>query len=183
MPQKYEQIIIMKYGIHASEQVDDIMSRKENEIRIAGEMFWGYGGSVCHPITQVNPFVNDNAKNNKKTYLLLTKTESELNNAPKEQFYYSFDKNNWEKLPNGICVKGSKYALICKKLKKCDFEIDLSEYCVAIGKNKGKRLNEYIQGRVDKACAVRKISNSNETKIVKISYVAEVDDKGAAFVK
>ena len=49
-------ILFMKVGVHARESLEDIIARKDEEIRQAGYALWGYGGSTCHPSTMVQPF-------------------------------------------------------------------------------------------------------------------------------
>ena len=49
-------ILFMKVGVHARESLEDIIERKDKEIRDAGYALWGYGGSTCHPSTMVQPF-------------------------------------------------------------------------------------------------------------------------------
>jgi hypothetical protein len=50
------QLIVMKVGVHMGEPWEAIIDRKLAEEQAAGVAYWGYGGSVCHPITQVQPF-------------------------------------------------------------------------------------------------------------------------------
>lgn len=137
----YKNIIYMKYGVHASESIDSIIKRKTEEIKKCQQMFWGYGGVLCHPLNQVQPFLKENLLKGEKTYLLLSQTQSKLNNAPSTAMTYSCDKVEWQPIPNGIKVLGSKYAIVCKSIEQCDFCIDLSNYIVSIGNSMGKRLS------------------------------------------
>lgn len=174
-----ENIIIMKCGTHAGEKINDIFNRKKKEEKDNGFIYWGYGGTLCHPLNQVQPF----CKNSKKVYLLLTPTNSELNNEPKKSNYFSIDNKIWNNIDTKINVFGSKYALVINNLQKCDFYINLSEYEIAIGNSKGKNLAEYLNGRVDKACA-SKINNTNEEiRKIKIVMVAELLNPYSIFVK
>lgn len=174
-----ENIIIMKCGTHASEKIEDIFNRKKLEEINNGYAYWGYGGTLCHPINQVQPF----CKSNNKVYLLLTQTDSELNNDPKRAETFSIDNNTWEVFNSKVNVYGSKYALIIKNLQKCNLEIDLEDYEIAIGKSKGKKLSEYFQGRVDKACATKNIKDKNNSKKIKIVMIAELASPYSIFVK
>ncbi len=45
-------VIVMKVGVHLGEPWETIVERKLAEERVADVAYWGYGGSVCHPITQ-----------------------------------------------------------------------------------------------------------------------------------
>lgn len=174
-------IIIMKCGTHASEKIEDIFKRKKEEEQKTGYIYWGYGGTLCHPLNQVQPFCNDN----NKIYLLLTPTSSELNNEPKRSNYFSIDNKTWESIDTNVNVYGSKYALVIKNLQKCDFDINLSDYEIAIGKSKGKNLTNYLNGRVDKACASerKKCNISTESKKIKIVMIAELINPYSVFVK
>lgn len=173
-------IIIMKCGTHASEKIENIFKRKKLEESNNGYIYWGYGGTVCNPSSQVQPF----CKNVDKVYLLLTPTPSELYNDPKRSEEFSTDKLTWQPIEPGINVYGSRYALVIHNLQECDFEIDLYDYEIAIGDSKGKNLAEYLNGRVDKACAIKKENtSSNNSKKIKIVMIAELVNPYAVFVR
>lgn len=174
---QFENIILMKYGYHAGEEVDAIIKRKEKEIADVGYCFWGYGGTLLHPLNQTQPFCE-----NKKVYLLLTQTPSKFLNSAKRAEYYSKDKITYEKIPNGINVLGSKYALVFKNLKKVDMEINLYDYEIGIGASTGKCLKDYFGGRVDKAIATFNGKADKEEK-VHIDYVAEMIVPYAVIIK
>lgn len=173
-----DNIIIMKCGTHASEKIEDIFKRKKLEELNNGYSCWGYGGTLCHPLKQVQPFCNTY----QKVYLLLTPTNSELNNQPKRAERFSIDKEIWKSLNSKINIYGSKYALVIKNLQKCDFEIDLKDYVVAIGNSKGKSLVDYLNGRIDKACAIKNKNNAQISKKIKIVMIAEVVAPYSLFV-
>lgn len=171
----YKNIIFMKYGVHASESIESIIKRKMEEIEKCQKMFWGYGGVLCHPLNQVQPFLEENVLRKEKTYLLLSKTPSELNNVPQIAKMYSCDKINWEPIPNEIKVLGSKFAIVCSSIEQCDFNLDLSSYIVPVGNSRGRKLSQYIQGRVDKACGrYNKDVSGVEPRIVNITLCAEI---------
>lgn len=176
----YKNIVVMKYGVHASEDVDSIVVRKMQEVQVAKKMFWGYGGVLCHPLKQVQPFLRENCSKGEKTYLLLTETSSRFDNVPSEASFYSFNKIEWDSVPKGVKILGSKYAIICKNITACDFFIDLSDYVIPIGNSKGKVLSDYIRGHVDKACG-RYVETNKESKPIKISLYGEIES--AVFVK
>ena len=150
---QFKRIVLMKYGVHASESVESIITRKQEELAVNGRFFWGYGGVVCHPIKQIIPFLQQDS-NDDGTYLLLSRTPSNFNNQPKPAKLCSIDGDNWENIPSGISVYGSKYALSCTSLKQCNFDIDLSSYIVGIGPSYGRLLSDYIGGRIDKGCGL-----------------------------
>ena len=180
----YRNIIYMKYGVHASESIESIIMRKMQEIEVCQKMFWGYGGTLCHPTNQVQPFLKRNLLKGEKTYLLLSKTPSELNNEPAIALSYSTDQQKWVPIPKGITVLGSKYAIICENIQQCNFSIDLADYVVPIGNSKGKRLSDYIKGQVSKACGhYCKNTDKSVSKIVNITLCAEITEPFAVFLK
>lgn len=156
-------IIFMKYGVHASETVASIVKRKQQEIAATGYSYWGYGGNFCHPLTQVQPFAQEVLAKGEKLYLVMSYTESKLNNEPQRCNHYSIDGSTWVAFDPAINVLGSKFALCIKDLQICDFELDLADYEVAVGASKGKPLNEYIRFRVDKACACLREQGGSDT--------------------
>lgn len=174
-----ENIIIMKCGTHASEKIEDIYNRKKEEEINTNYFCWGYGGVLCHPLNQVQPFCKDKDK----VYLLLTPTTSELNNKPTRSKEYSIDNKNYKEINKAINVLGSKYAIVANKLQKCDFEINLYDYEIAIGNSKGKPLGDYLKGRVDKACAIRTSKATKKVQKVKIVMIAELDYPYSVFVR
>ena len=66
--------------------------------------------------------------------------------------YYSTDGENYEEIPKAINVLGSRYALAIKNLKLKELDLLLAKTIVSVGACKGRAGNEYIKGRVDKAC-------------------------------
>lgn len=168
-------IVIMKYGVHAKENVHSIILRKKTEDKECGRFFWGYNGVLCHPGTQIQPFLKENQMQGEKTYLVLVRTFSDFNGTNSVANEYSIDKLQWNNIPPEIKVVGSKYALICRNLKECKLEMDLANYVIAVGQSKGKLLQEYLKGRVDKACArfeesTKKIKGNS----LQVLYYAEI---------
>lgn len=172
-------IIIMKCGTHASEKIEDIYNRKKQEESSVGYFCWGYGGTLCHPLNQVQPF----CKNKEKVYLLLTPTTSELNNVPQRSNYYSIDKETWNDINLSINVLGSKYAIVANKLQKCDLEINLNDYEIGVGNSLGKNLGDYLKGRVDKACAIKTSKKISDVQKIKIVMIAELVYPYSVFVR
>jgi len=59
---------------------------------------------------------------------------------------------NWERIPQGIDVRGSRYALAIKNLEMQEFKLPLAATRVALGNSMGLLGSRYVAGRVDKAC-------------------------------
>jgi hypothetical protein len=153
--QLLEAFIFMKVGNHAGESFEAILTRKNREREQAGRIFWGYGGTVCHPLMQVQPFARLYAKRNDRIYLFMEPMDSKANPAIEPAKEYSDDGVTWYPLPNGISVLGSRYALVLDKIQPREVGIGIEQYVVGIGPSRGKNAAEYLQGRVDKGCFTR----------------------------
>jgi len=144
--------IFMKVGVHAREPLEEIIARKRQEIADAGVSFWGYGGNTCHPITKVRPFVSRLVGSGQEVYLCMHEMTSSHYAEPVRAAEYSEDGVSWLKVPHGINVRGSRYALALKTIEETDLDLKLAETKVGVGLQAGKSGEDYIQGRVDKAC-------------------------------
>ena len=138
----------MKVGVHLGEPLEAIVERKLAEERAARVAYWGYGGSVCHPITQVQPF----AELGSSVAVLMIRTSSDFLGDSTPAVGASVDGGSWEPIPPGVTTSG-RYALVLRSLRKVTEEVDLGAYEVAIGPKEGRPLASYLRGRVDKACA------------------------------
>lgn len=178
-------IIYMKYGVHASESIESIVKRKQEEISKTGYTLWGYGGNLCHPQNQVQPFAKEVSINREKLFLVMSFTESKLNNSPQRSNLFSLDGVEWNKINDEIDVLGSKHALCINKLQLCDFDLVLNQYVVGIGKRKGVSLASYIRYRVDKACAIKSELDvvMPDLKKAHITLMAEIISPFAVFTK
>lgn len=150
-----DKFIFMKVGMHAGEGFDSILERKNEEYRKTGMTFWGYGGSTCHPLTQVRPFVASVMEQGQQVYLLMQEMDSKADPDLVPATEYSEDGIEWKTLPSGIVVTGSRYAIVLGDIEKEDLLLPLNDYAVALGRSEGRRASKYISGRVDKACLTR----------------------------
>lgn len=141
-------IVIMKVGLHNGERWDHIVDRKLNEERVSGVAYWGYGGSVCHPLAQIQPL----AAQGLPVTVLMIRTDSDFIGNPTYASQVSRDGKSWEPTPKGVETSG-RYALMMRSFQKVDFCLDLGAYEVAIGPKKGTPLTDHLRFRVDKACA------------------------------
>ncbi len=147
-------VVYMKVGFHGSEALDQIVARKFQEVRAAGAIFWGYGGSTCHPINQVRPFVDALVQDGLTPAVVFGETSSAFKSSKQQARHFSVDGRSWIPMPPGIIVRASRYALVLSELREVDAEIDLAAYEVAVGPSKGRNMASYLRFRVDKACAV-----------------------------
>ena len=169
-----EAFIFMKVGNHAGESFEAILARKNREQEHVGRSFWGYGGTVCHPIMQVQPFARLYAKSHGRIYLFMEPMESKANPPIEPAKEYSDDGVTWHSLPEGISVLGSRYALVLDKIQPRAVDIGMEQYVVGVGPSRGKNAAEYLQGRVDKGCFMRTNGSSSppaqeRTRSVKFS--------------
>lgn len=85
--------------------------------------------------------------------MVMEEIDSHHQEDPVASEEYSTDgRSNWQKIPAGIRVLGSKYALVLDKIEQVDLQFDLAKSRVAVGRKVGRAGSAYIKGRVDKAC-------------------------------
>lgn len=179
-------VLFMKIGTHASESLSDIIARKTEEIRKTGFGMWGYGGNTCHPRSMVQPFAKTLVKQGQPIHLCMEEMQSNhFGKGVADE--YSVDGMSWEKIPNTIEVRGSRYALIIKDLRKENFVLPLDQTQVPVGPSTGRIGSRYIKGRVDKACLeimeTPELSNEEEPRTIGIDLVATLADPYAVFLR
>lgn len=175
-----DNILYMKVGTHASEELSDIIGRKRAEIEAEGMAFWGYGGNTCHPSSMVRPFAMGSVG---PIVLAMQPMTSNHFAEPVRADEYSEDGVKWKPVPKGINCRGSRYALLVDSLDEVDELVDLSRTRVAIGPSRGKVGANYIQGRVDKACLEVTDEPAGEPKLVQIGLRANVVAPYAVFLR
>jgi hypothetical protein len=179
-------LLFMKVGTHAQETLEDIIARKSKEIRNVGYSFWGYGGNTCHPSTMVQPFAKAFEESGQTIKLFMEPMQSSHFAEPIRADEFSVDGMNWEKIPEQINVKGSRYALAIKALAKDEFELPLYKTVVGIGNSMGRPGNLYVNGRVDKAC-LEVIEDSNipneQQKTIHIGLSADLVKPYAVYLR
>lgn len=175
LPKKF---LFMKVGNHAGESWDQILARKRRELDQAGMSFWGYGGSACHPISQVQPFAKLVIEEQGGIRLVMQPIKSNADQDTAEATEYSIDGRNWIKIPNGIHVTGSSYALVLDTIEEADLDLPLHELEIGIGPSLGKPAEDYLQGRTDKGCLVRstKVREANERTVRKGGFIADLKE-------
>lgn len=180
-------LLFMKVGVHAQESLEDIIERKQREFDESGSIFWGYGGGTCHPLTMVQPFARQQVERGQEIFLVMEKIDSHHYAEPKEAEEYSDDGVTWQKVPSGIHVLGSRYALVLDQLRFDEFDLNLREARVAVGPTRGRLAIDYMKGHVDKGCfeinpAVAGAPVAN-TDIKHISLYAKVKAPYAVFLR
>lgn len=174
-------ILYMKVGTHARESLEDIIERKQREIDAEGFAMWGYGGGTCHPRTMVQPFAKRSVAGGQTVMLCMQPMESKHFAEPKRADEFSVDGFEWHEVPPGIHVLGSRFALCIKELRRVESTLALSSTAVALGNSRGRAGNDYIRGRVDKACL--EVTDAPPEDEIEIGLVAEVIDPFAVFLR
>jgi hypothetical protein len=170
-------IVFMKVGTHANETFDDILNRKRREYEATGKSFWGYGGGTMHPLTKLQPFARYHIEHGDQITLIMEEIKSNhWESAVATE--YSKDGVNWEPIPKGIEVRGSRYALVLDEIKPGDLAVDLAHYVVGIGPSEGKNASTYISGRVDKGCLnyVGPPNTQVTSRIIKSTHAATLKE-------
>jgi hypothetical protein len=145
-------LIFMKVGLHAQESIEDIINRKQREFEETGSIFWGYGGNTCHPLTMVQPFAKELEVSGNQVLIVMQKMNSKHAAPPEIAKKYSDDGVNWQPIPKGIEVRGSRYALVLDELRVEEFNLNLGELEVGVGPSRGRKADKYLMGQVDKGC-------------------------------
>lgn len=165
---KLKAFIFMKVGPYGKECFEDILDRKNCELKGSEKMiFWGYGGAVLNPKTQVQPFVEEWKKEGLGSIeVLMSRTTS---NPKKGSNYlgtenckekYSTDKKadekDWKKIPSEICTD-SEHALVLDEIRPCHFHLDLQKFKVGARNSSkyGESAADYIKDQTDKGCLVK----------------------------
>lgn len=178
-------LIFMKVGVHAQEDLASIIERKKRELEDAGRIFWGYGGPTCHP-KLVQPFAKQAALEGHSIHLVMEEMNSRHNREPTHAKEYSSDGVNWEKVPKGVVVKGSRYAMVLESFEDTDDVLDLSLAQVAYGPSVGRSAANYVRGKVDKGCfeIVTKDLVPGSTAVIRqINAVARLASPYAVFLR
>ncbi|PMB10302.1 hypothetical protein CEN49_04405 [Fischerella thermalis CCMEE 5273] len=180
-------IIFMKVGLHAQENIEDIIKRKQREFEETGSIFWGYGGNTCHPLTMVQPFAKEVEKSGNEVLIVMQKMNSRHAAPPEIAKQYSDDGVNWQPIPKGIEVRGSRYALVLDELRVKEFDLDLGELQVGVGPSRGRKADKYLVGRADKGCFLYAPHDlpvtPDEQTVKRIEIVARVKTPYAVFLK
>ena len=182
---KNSDLLFMKVGLHAGETLEVILDRKRREFETAGMIFWGYGGSTCHPSRCVQPFAKLKIGEGGNVHIVMERIDS--HHPPSDVIAKEFSEDGiiWKPIPKGIVVRGSRYAVVLDELQAGDLDIDLADYKVAVGASRGKLASTYIAGRVDKGCFTKKTQRPKEleSQIKKIEYIAKLKSPFAVFTR
>lgn len=186
VPNLPEAFIFMKIGPHAQKTLPEILEEKRQQIRDVGYCFWGYGGYTLHPVLTVVPFVRYLESKSLDCFLGAEETPSNAAREiePSPSTAYSLDKVQWEPIPKGLTVTGSKFALVLNSITDHSEKVHLTDYVVAVGRRAGDNASSYLNGRNDKGCVERRWDTDVPgAKTTHISYLARLCPPYAVFLK
>ena len=168
---KPKAFIFMKVGPHGGETLDEILDRKNRELKKAGMIFWSYGEKgPLHPTEQVQPFVERWVEKLDYIEVLMepTKARSQYGPAAGTANSYSArnNKEGRESIPKGI-LTAPPHALMLGEIRRCDLKLDLRDCELGIGDNERTNAAQYLafrgmkeqtgRGRgADKGCLVER---------------------------
>ena len=179
--------IFMKAGSFATESLESILERKQREIAQAGKTFWGYGGTLLHPINQVQPFAKAQVQRNRELRVLMAITPAVADPQIRPAVEFSVDRRTWEPIPPVICVTEARYAIVMDTLKPIELDLNLGQYEVGIGSSRGRNAAQFIKARVDKGCFVTRHSTmvgpDSLQQIVQIAWEARIVPPYSVFVR
>lgn len=175
-----DSVLYMKVGTHAREGLAEIIARKRREIEDEGFSLWGYGGNTCHPTTMVQPFAIASPG---PIVLAMQPMTSNHFAEPVRAEEFSSDGFDWTQIPNGISVLGSRFALVLESLEEVDVELDLATTRVAVGNSMGRPGDDYVKGRVDKACLRAGFEPAGASRPVRIQLAARMASPFAVFLR
>lgn len=175
-------LLYMKVGTHAGEELSSIIERKRREIDEAGFSMWGYGGNTCHPRTMVQPFVERFVNSGPMMLVMQPMTSNHFAEQVRAD-EYSSDGVGWQPVPEAIDVLGSRYALCIRTLEEVNEELVLGNTRVAVGNSQGKNGQDYVRGRVDKACLEYSEVEGAGGEAVDIRLVGELVAPYAVFLR
>lgn len=177
-------ILFMKVGFHGQETLSAIMQRKAAEEAALGVTFWGYGGTLCHPIKSVQPFGKICLEKGVPITVMMAVTVSKFTSEPTAARELSEDGLLWQAIHPEATVTASRYALVLRELRSTNVQLDLNRYVVANGPSSGKRLGNYIRGRVDKGVAILDDSaTAMEPQMLTVEYAADLVDPYAVLIR
>ena len=180
-------LIFMKVGLHAQESIEDIIKRKQREFEETGSIFWGYGGNTCHPLTMVQPFAKEVESSGNQVLFVMQKMNSRHAAPPEIAKQYSDDGVDWQPIPKGIEVRGSRYALVLDEIREKEFNLDLGELEVGVGPSRGRKADKYLIGQADKGCFLYKPQElavaQDEQTVKRIDLVARLKEPYAVLLR
>ena len=182
-----EAFIFMRVGNHAGETFESILERKQREFEKAGKIFWGYGGTTLHPIKHVQPFARMWVPKEGTIRIVMQAIESKADPDVLPANEYSVDGVDWEPVPTGIEVTGSRYAIVLDEITPGQLDLNLGDFEVGIGPSRGRNATQYLRCRVDKGCFISTRSSDRKPdvqhKIVPIGFQARLLDPYAVMLR
>jgi len=137
---------------------------KLDEEAALGFVYWGYGGTLCHPRRVQEFAAGELRRTGEAPTLVMAETRSAYRSRTiGRNRWYSQDRQAFARFPRQVVMVGCSSALVCERLVCQPSWIDLNQYEVAGGLRSGAPLGDFIRYQINKACASR-ISGSNDRR-------------------
>ena len=184
-------IIISVIGSHAGESEKKIFERKILDIQRIGKTFWLIRSHQAKP-QMVHGLIKDAQSKDKEVYAIFIEPSSPGGATPTKTSdsanYYSKDRIDWRKLPDGLSpvtgkIDNGAYALVFDKLNFEEDYLDLWNYTCFFKQDQPIRI---LQG-ASTLCAIKKSTANKENKIKshirKIVAVGKICEPGCVWLK
>ena len=136
-----------------------------------------------HPVRCVQPFAKLWVQKEGAIQIIMERIDSRADPDVLPANEYSVDGIEWESLPTGVVVTGSRYAIVLDEITPGQLDLDLGQFEVGIGPSRGRNGAEYVKGRVDKGCFVATQSSNNIPNIRKIGFQARLVEPYAVMLR
>jgi hypothetical protein len=169
--------LVMKVGPHSGMSLSDIAASKYSEQDLYGIHYWGYSGTLCHPLRVLRHVEQAIAEQGSGPSLLLSGTRSKYQSSRGRMGSYSVDGHKYRELQPGVQLQGAQFALVATNLRAFDAKICMDHYLVQGGKNDSLPLSMHMRGRINKACV--RLSKPSATiptsqRIIRLAYKADL---------
>jgi hypothetical protein len=176
-------LVYMTASSHAEKSLEEIFCQKLREIKAVGHTFWGYGGTVCDPKTQVQELARLAGG---KLDVVMPLSSGTGGDGSGMRTKYSVDgKTDWQPIDPRITCTGSKWALVINNLKFVDEQLDLAKTRVAVGETSrdSRRGNgaDYAD-RTGKACLEVAAGSDRASLIKHIAFRARLVEPFAVYL-
>ena len=174
-----DRIIVLRVGVRPAQRWREAVEAKMTEEKAFSIAQWCYGGHLCDPLLEVQPFARASRG---PVSVLFMGTEGDWDPPTALATSRSADGKTWLPIPDGVLAAG-RNALILRDFRPSEERFDLPSYEVGLGPNAGVPLTKYFRGRVDKACARRTAEPKEPVHLVQLVARAQLASPFAALLR
>ena len=174
-----DRIIVLRLGVRPAQRWREVIEAKMTEEKAFSIAQWCYGGHLCDPLLEVQPFARASRG---PVSVLFIGTEGDWDPPTALATLRSADGKTWLPIPDGVLAAG-RNALVLRDFRSSDEWFDLPSFEVGAGPNTGVPLTKYFRGRVDKACARRTAEPKEPVHLVQLVARAQLAPPFAALLR